>query len=69
MIKNQNKFPKMIFEPVMQWFPKSAPRTTGGPRIPIQNTNLCFAGHQFVFADHQIILSGPHIGKVGEPLL
>jgi len=52
-----------------QWFPKSAPRTMGGPRnlpsgprITIQINNLCFA-------DYQIILSGPRIGKVWEPLV
>jgi len=43
-----------------QWFPKSAPRTTSGPRIPIKINILCFA-------DHQMILSGPRTGKVGEP--
>ncbi len=32
-----------------------------GPRIPIQINNLCFG-------DHQIILSGPRIGKVWGPL-
>ncbi len=32
-----------------------------GPRITIQNTTLCFA-------DHLIILSGPRIEKVWEPL-
>ena len=34
----------------------------GGPRIPIEINILCFA-------DHQMIQSGPHTGKVGEPLV
>jgi len=33
-----------------------------GPQIPIQINNLCSE-------DHQIILSGPCIRKVGEPLI
>jgi len=43
------------------WFPKSAPRATYGPRISVQINNL-------YSADHQIILSGPRIGKFWEPL-
>jgi len=40
---------------VKKSFPGSAPRTTSGPRIPMQINILCLV-------DHQIILSGPKNG-------
>jgi hypothetical protein len=35
----------MCFECLIQWFPMSAPRTTGGPLIPVKINILCFAEH------------------------
>jgi len=35
-----------------------------GPQIPMEISILCIA----VYADHQMILSGPRTGKAWEPL-
>jgi len=56
-----------------QWFQKSAPRATGGPRKKAEvirkslfQSIIWF--NTFCFADHQNTLSGPRVGKVWDRL-